>query len=374
MTTSVRLVADDLTGALDAAVQFTGRNPGLPVLLRARNGAPVPETAAISTASRDLDADAAGRLMAAAAPFLARAGLRFLKIDSLLRGHWPRDLAILLGACPDHVCILAPAFPAQRRITRNGRQYAPGADGILAALPRSPGEELALAGCRARHIPAGALRAADLAAAPGTVLICDALVQEDLDRLVVVARGHGAPILWCGSAGLARALAGEGPCRIVPEPGPQLILIGSDHPVTHAQIAAVPPSAAARVALGTDGERAASLVAQSLARTSCIVTADLPRGLAPAEAAPMIAARLAATLPRLPRPSGLVVIGGETLASVCDVIGAEALCLAGEILPGVPVSRIGGGLWDGVRLISRSGAFGAPDFLARLLDDRLVPS
>jgi uncharacterized protein YgbK (DUF1537 family) len=43
-------------------------------------------------------------------------------------------------------------------------------------------------------------------------------------------------------------------------------------------------------------------------------------------------------------------------------------------LPGVPVSRIGGGLWDGVRLISRSGAFGAPDFLARLLDDRLVPS
>ncbi|MDE2328317.1 MAG: hypothetical protein KGK13_10670, partial [Rhodospirillales bacterium] len=64
MTTSVRLVADDLTGALDAAVQFTGRNPGLPVLLRARNGAPVPETAAISTASRDLDADAAGRLMA----------------------------------------------------------------------------------------------------------------------------------------------------------------------------------------------------------------------------------------------------------------------------------------------------------------------
>ena len=374
MKESIRLVADDLTGALDAAVQFTGRNPGLPVLLGARSGVGVPQTAAISTASRDLDPDAAGLLMADAAPFLASAGLRFLKIDSLLRGHWPRDLAMLLGACPDHACILAPAFPAQRRITRNARQYAPGTDGILAALPRSPGEELSRAGCRTRHIPAGALRAADLAAAPGTVLICDALGQEDLDRLVAVARDHGAPVLWCGSAGLARALAGEGPCRIVPEPGPQLILIGSDHPVTHAQIAAVPPSAAARVALGTDGERAATLIAQNLARTSCIVTADLPPGLTPAEAAPMIAARLAATLPRLKRPSGLVVIGGETLASVCNVIGAEALCLAGEIMPGVPVSRIGGGLWDGVTLMSRSGAFGAPDFLVRLVGDRVVPS
>lgn len=371
MITSVRLVADDLTGALDAAVQFTGRVPELPVLLGARGDAAVPDSAAISTVSRDLDAAAAAVVMAGAAPFLAGAGIRFLKIDSLLRGHWPQDLAILLGARSDQVCILAPAFPAQSRITRNGRQYAPGADGILAALPRIPREALARAGCRSQQIEAGAVRAAGLADQSGTVLICDALGQEDLDRLVAVLRDQDFPILWCGSAGLARALAGEVPCRIVPERGPQLILIGSNHPITDAQLAAVPASAAVRVALGTDGERAATLIARSLMRASCIVTVDLPPGLAPAQAAPIIAARLGATLSHLPPPPGLVVIGGETLACVCTVVGADSLSLVGEIMPGVPVSRIGGGLWDGVRLISRSGAFGALDFLVRLLDQRV---
>ncbi|OYV67263.1 MAG: hypothetical protein B7Z59_04810 [Acidiphilium sp. 37-67-22] len=365
--TSIRLVADDLTGALDAAVQFTARDPDLAVLLDAKTGGAVPASAAISTNARDLDAAAAASRMDGAAAFLAWAELRFLKIDSLLRGHWPEAIAMALQAGPDQLCVFAPAFPAQQRITRDGRQYAPRADGALVRLERSAVHELARVGLRTAQIPAGIAADPGLAAAPGTVLVCDAIEQDDLDRLVAAARRDGPPILWCGSAGLARALAGRAPPLIVPRPGLRLVIIGSNHCVTRGQVAAVPAAAAARIPLGEDAERAALRIAASLEHGNCIVTPGLPDGLAADAAAAAIEARLRATLPRLAKPAEIVVIGGETLNAVCKAVGADALHPGGEIVSGVPVSRMIGGAWDGTTLISRSGAFGGPDFLARLL-------
>jgi uncharacterized protein YgbK (DUF1537 family) len=62
-----------------------------------------------------------------------------------------------------------------------------------------------------------------------------------------------------------------------------------------------------------------------------------------------------------------VVAGGETLRGLCTAIGTEHLMVESEIEPGLPVSRMVGGLWDGLTVASKSGAFGAPDLLARLL-------
>ena len=367
---TIRLIADDLTGALDAAVQFTGAVPGFPVLLDHDVHRVLPEattSAAISTSSRDLDAASAAARIAAAAPFVEGADIAFLKIDSLLRGHWPADLAALLAAYPGHVCGFAPAFPAQRRIMRNGRQYAPGPDGIMTALDPVPAAALAAAGCRTRSVPADRRAIDPLAAEPGTVFICDATDQDDLDRLATAARKIDAPILWCGSAGLARALAAGGPRCVRPAPARPLVIAGSAHPVTLAQIAAVPPAAARRVTLGADSTRAAARITHDLAAMACLVTVDVPPGTPNARAARVIAARLGATLPQLAPPRSLVVIGGETLAAVCHAVGADALQLDGEYAPGVPCSRLGGGIWDGVPLLSRSGAFGGAEFLANLL-------
>lgn len=364
---SIRLVADDLTGALDAAVQFTALDRGLSVLLDGHSGAASPSSAAISTNSRDLDASAAAARMAGAAAFLGGAGLRFLKIDSLLRGHWPEAIAMALRAGPDQLCVFAPAFPNQQRIMRGGRQYAPRTDGALVPLERDADRELARVGLRMARIPAGIAPDADIPAAPGSVLVCDALGQDDLNRLVAAAQRVGPPILWCGSAGLARALAGRAPPVIVPQPARRLVIVGSNHRVTYGQVAAVPASSAARIPLTDDAEQSALRVAASLEHGNCIVTPGLPDDITAQAAAPVIEARLRATLPRLAKPQEIVVIGGETLDAACKAVGANALHPRGEIMPGVPVSRVVGGAWDGIDLISRSGAFGAPDFLARLL-------
>jgi uncharacterized protein YgbK (DUF1537 family) len=39
----------------------------------------------------------------------------------------------------------------------------------------------------------------------------------------------------------------------------------------------------------------------------------------------------------------------------------------GQIQPGVPVSAFCGGRWAGVRIVSKSGAFGGPDLLQQIL-------
>ena len=368
--TTIRLIADDLTGALDAAVQFTGVVPGFRVMIgqdvRRLPAAPT-ISAGLSTASRDLDAATAAARIAAAAPFLDDADIPFLKIDSLLRGHWAADLASLGALHPRRVIVFAPAFPAQRRITRNGRQYVPGPDGVITALSTVPADALAAGDCRSRLVPVGCRTIDTFAAEPGTVLICDAGEQDDLDRLVAATREIDAPILWCGSAGLARALAGGQPRSVRLPAAPPLVIVGSAHHVTREQIAALSPGAARRITLGADAAGAAAEIGRGLAPTPGLLPVDIPAGTSGAAAASIIAARLRATLPRLAPPRSLVVIGGETLDAVCQAVGAEALHLDGEFAPGAPCSRLSGGLWDGVKLLSRSGAFGRPSFLIDLL-------
>jgi uncharacterized protein YgbK (DUF1537 family) len=68
-------------------------------------------------------------------------------------------------------------------------------------------------------------------------------------------------------------------------------------------------------------------------------------------------------------PGTLIVAGGETLKALCLALGAHALRVTGRIMPGLPRSTIQGGRWDGVEVISKSGAFGTPDLWRKLLQD-----
>ena len=75
---------------------------------------------AIDSGTREMPAEAARVRIDRLAPLLDGGAPAFKKIDSLLRGH----VALELAACMrrfDH-CVLAPAFPFQGRITRDGRQ------------------------------------------------------------------------------------------------------------------------------------------------------------------------------------------------------------------------------------------------------------
>ena len=95
------LVADDLTGACDAAVHFAMRGIRPAVVLVARGASAAgARMVAISTESRDLAPDDIRRaLFAAAAEFPGDCAARvFKKIDSTLRGNTGVEIAAALEA------------------------------------------------------------------------------------------------------------------------------------------------------------------------------------------------------------------------------------------------------------------------------------
>jgi uncharacterized protein YgbK (DUF1537 family) len=88
----LRLLADDLTGALDTAAQFTSACG--PVTVRFRNDdwrAPA-ACLAFDTATRAADESRVAGEMWRLARFFAESSIAFRKLDSQLRGHPAREL------------------------------------------------------------------------------------------------------------------------------------------------------------------------------------------------------------------------------------------------------------------------------------------
>jgi uncharacterized protein YgbK (DUF1537 family) len=368
----LRLIADDLTGALDTAAELA------PVLGSAAGAPPVrvvwaassaingvidgsADALAVDIASREGTAAAAARAAAAAAGAIgfADADLAFLKLDSLLRGHAGRELAAVAAAGAFSHVVVAPAFPFQDRRTRAGRQWAP-----LGGVWQATGEDIA-ATLAAVGVTAALRHPGD--AVPAGVSIWDAERDADLAAIVAAARAlPGARILWSGSGGLAGALAAAVSDRRPAPPAlaaPLLGLFGTDHPVTAAQL---DRAGAAAVTLADGGDAEARRVAARLAADGVAFARLALPPLARDVARARIAAELGGLADRLPPPATLVCGGGETLRALLVHLGAAGLDVVGRIVPGVPVARLVGGRWSGVPVVSKSGAFGDPEFLARL--------
>ena len=326
----LRLLADDLTGALDSAAPFVGRFGPIPTYWD--ETAATAGSLALDGETRDLEPDRARERIAALAPLLAGADISFLKIDSRLRGHPAAEIAMCAGTF--RTVVIAPAFPAQGRVTRQGRQLVRDAGRRLAAGPARP------PGRPRRRGPAGPPRPARERQGH--------LVRRRDRRRPRPHRRHarpGAPDLWCGTGGLARALAGATPPQLVlTRQRSVLIVAGTPHSATLAQV-----------------ERLTPRPGVTLHRL------DLAACTSP-EAARAAHARLIETAASVEPPGLLIATGGETLLRLCLAVGAQRLDLRGEVAVGVPVSRMVGGRWDGATVISKSGGFGAPDLLADLLE------
>jgi 4-hydroxythreonine-4-phosphate dehydrogenase len=77
---------------------------------------------------------------------------------------------------------------------------------------------------------------------------------------------------------------------------------------------------------------------------------------------------LAVDRDRRPAIAGFVMSGGDTAADICLAMGAERLCLGGEVADGIPWGRLRGGRADGLPLVLKAGGFGGPDTLVEAVD------
>lgn len=420
---TLRLLADDLTGALDTAVEFVGLCGPIEIALGSEPDAKGKLSLAIDSGTREHSATDAVAIVERLAPLLQEADIAFKKVDSLFRGPWAAELAAVFRLGRWRHCILAPAFPHHGRVTRNGRQMLRAADGTWQDVSGDLVAALAMEGLQAASVteknwvtgpvtfPTFAKWAHE-GRLPDGISIFDAETDFDLDDIVALIQNSRGPVLWCGTGGLAAAMArgskleardsmrifdrgaralaqGQAkPVSFLTELWPPIMwrslsdrlgptntshqlkspvlgLFGSDQPITRAQLEAC---GSRWLHIGEDTDP--SVIEKHLERNGAtLVSVDLPPGLDRAEAAARIEACFGRIARALPAPGTLVVAGGETLRGLCLSLGAEALVVTGQVSPGLPRSVITGGHWDKVEVISKSGAFGGPDLWRALLDE-----
>lgn len=346
--TGLRLLADDLTGALDSGCAFAA--PDTPVHI-AVPGRPLPagNRLAVSTESRDIPvSDAVARVVKAMADLACEdpAILWFKKIDSVLRGHPFAETTAALEAGNFSHCIFAPAYPEMGRITVGTQQFLTGRSG-----PPQP------VGTDFRRAFASVAQPSVAATVTMTFVEADSqhLLQQ---RALAAASSAKGRMLWVGTGGLAAALA---PARGAMPPLPPIrgMIVGTSHPSTREQVSAALAADMLRPisALAYRGEpdRKAWLLSPGLTAANAEETSDVLRREVPA----IVFEDAAST--------SLLVTGGDTLSIVLEVTGADSLECIGDAAPGVPVSRIHGGRWHGLTLLSKSGGFGDPALMVRLI-------
>jgi len=321
----VRIIADDLTGAADAAAPFA--RSGLSATVCLQPGPPPAGVAVVSVVTdsrRCPAATSAATVARAVAHFPERAGaVCFKKIDSLLRGSVGAETAAALRAWGIAHAVVAPALPALGRTTVGGVQLVHG-------RPVSPSPD------RRETAPTADLHKM-MHGLPCTVY--DAGTDADLDA--VVERHWGTEVLWVGSAGLAAAIARRiGGCADVPALRPRadavLIVSGSRTQVTSGQIAVL-----GAPDCGQDPQRARRALTQG--GVAVLRAGTVAEWGALVEAAAQVAADCA------------ILTGGDTALAVLKRQGVRRLDLLGEPWPGTSLGRDPA---SGRMVLTKSGSFG----------------
>jgi len=355
--TSLALMADDLTGALDSAAPFS---VVAPVQVAWSDDAFIPgqRMRALDGNSRDIATHLAQERVY---QWLARsisADISFKKLDSLLRGNTIAELEICCRCDRYATVVVAPAFPAQNRITTNGvqqmREHSQAAwqqigPSLLTALPG------------AQAVAAGQVRGGR------GVFVCDAYSQDDLD-LIAQCKAWAQPVLWCGTSGLARALSGPSAAITPGSFGQMLIVLGSHHDMTRAQLMELErewPGTQVQ-GVGNDPATTARRLAGTLA-TKSLAHLWMTEPMAQSAAADWFNAMFGVLI-ELCRPDAVVCGGGETSRRFCAAARVGSLMVEGEWQPGFPVSLIHDGPWATTHLFTKAGAFGSAHTLAALVN------
>ncbi len=234
MPVDVGIIADDLTGAADAAVAFARAGRQASVGFRIRHGGeafPLAEGDALAydTATRDMPSDEKRAIELA----VRRAARRlreleprvvFKKIDSTLRGHLRWELEAVRLEFPDRLAVVCPAFPAQGRTVQSGVLHIHNVPWTATEFaPRGMFGNLTVRGAFGMEGDASALEANIGHIRQGVAMLeahfqkwkeqgiqtvfCDAAQGTDLDILAQTLVRNPQQYLPVGSAGLARAIA-----------------------------------------------------------------------------------------------------------------------------------------------------------------------
>ena len=407
------IIADDLSGACDTAVQF--RKFGYRTLVLNRTDRAHAlfdryDVIALATNTRDLTPDGARKSILKLCPFFSdiKGATFYKKIDSTWRGNIGSELEVLLKQLQLGFALICSAFPENMRIGLGGYLLVDGQ--LLHRMPMakdtaSPIAEGYLPTLLSRqtdlpveYLPLRLIERGDDAierfiaekVRKGPCLfIADATEQSHLDTIAEISSASLPPFIFAGSAGLASAICRRSRRMIRKSSFSVLTVVGSIHPKNNVQIEKLIRTyriqeryiplevlihAEPKQPLRAFSAEAAGILAKGedlVIRTyphnvniESSVSKDSLRGRTRTDLADTIAGglqRFVMDILEKTAVGGIMVTGGATALKLLEGLQGEGIEVHREIEPGVPFGRIVGGDFNGMKIITKAGGFGSPE-------------
>jgi uncharacterized protein YgbK (DUF1537 family) len=407
------VIADDLSGACDTAVQF--QKFGYPTVVlnateHAENYQDRYRAMAITTNSRDLTPEAARHAVKRVCPILKTLKPKtiYKKIDSTWRGNIGAELEVLMKELRIGFAVICSAYPENQRLGIGGYLLVDGALLHHTAMARDPASPITEG-----YLPKLLSSQTDLSIVhlgldliekgPAVMtafihetvqrgpclFIADATEDIHLESIASIASTPLPPFVFTGSAGLSAAMLRCQKKKAEKQRVSILTVAGSVNPKSISQIDKllendhikelyVPwemllhskaEQLAARVTHATDILSNGMDLVIRTCRSSEDVEAAKTAGkkkarIGEAAVADTISDGLKGFTTEILskiKIGGIMVTGGTTALSLLEGIGGEGIEVQREIEAGVPLGRIVGGHLDGVKIITKAGGFGSLD-------------
>jgi D-threonate/D-erythronate kinase len=407
MNTSILIIADDLTGAADSAVQFRQAGFSAMVLarpVRRRGVWPQAQVVSLNLDTRGASPATVRRVWERQAPTIramAQGALVYQKIDSTLRGHVALEVRLLLECIGASAAIIVPAFPKLGRQTLAGVHQVYGVplaetEYSRSQTPRKATSHLAELlthsdGERPVHLSGAIIQAGAESVTRWLqarlnesyrLITADAADERHLDILTQALLPLAGRVLLVGSAGWAERLALAGKrllANVDSRPG-ALGVVGSLSSVATRQVQVASQAGATVVQIsstithsmpeqrGQDWQSVAHILAAGRsailwANPGSLVVPTRPAGRRLLRVLASIIRDLLSTTP----VSGLVLVGGDTAQAVLRALRASGLELMGEVATGMPHGRLLDGPFGGLPVVTKAGGFGSDTALEESL-------
>ena len=411
----VGIIADDLTGANDTALQMQQKGAATKILLDTIPPADFAreetQVWAISTESRNISPEEAYNKVKEATEFFKNNfnfEHYFKKIDSTLRGHIAVETLTLLSELDYDAAVLIPAFPSEGRITVGGYHLLNGQPISMSEMARDP-----MCPILESHLPTmfrnqlgiehedlvGVIELKTVMNGAGPILmklnelidsgkkliIVDAVSMTNIEQVVLAINKTQKQILPAGTAAFAKVLANVWLGSIkkheetfkVPDL-PKLILSGSATEITATQIAKLTYSSDVEspytIQLNIDqilsnkqgevvedifnhlGKNNTVLVHTSKLMENSNIginqEEDLPRELFLNKITDFLGYLAQEIMHR--RDLIMITVGGETSYKCCKNVNATELTIINEAAPAIALAKTGQHKW----IVTKSGNLG----------------
>ena len=425
VSNNIGVIADDLTGANDTALQFheCGCNTQMILELNAEIvNRDLVQCWAISTESRNIPSFEAFDAVKEACSFMKNElniEHFYKKIDSSLRGNISREIIAMLGVLDYDASIIVPAFPNEGRITVGGYQLLNGTPIERTELARDPmspiyeshiptllkkqltEEEWSVIGhVELQTVIKGAgpilLKFNELIEAGKKLIVVDAVSNVDLEQIILAGNRCNYKILPCGAAALAKGLTKlwlpdakyEYVQKNIPNL-PKLVISGSATELTSKQIKCFEEDSSfsnkyfvpltIEDIMGGVNDEMVERVCQNLGQSNIVTVYSsdiainpnidkdslLPQGITKERFVSMITTYLAELTKKVIAKSGVILItlGGETSCKCCRAIESKVVQIIDSVVPAIPLCMDNNAQW----IVTKSGNLGHETTLVEIL-------